>query len=355
LKFLPLQGEKIRLYITDDNHCNVSDSLTCLVYPAVSFKLNSNLSSICKDSTVVINSSNIAAVSPYSSSWKINSYDSLSFNDKNSFNFKIIEDSRISLKITDKNLCTYTDSLDVKNLEHPLISILDSGSHCAGEALYLKAKISNYNGPTDWSWKIDQVSVPYKTPEIQLNKTKDFEVILSLNHLYACNTSDTLKIKLFPLPKFKILSDSIYNRFALVKMQVDNSYENYLWSNGVKTKDNQFWAASLGTAGTYYIWCKVTDSNACSNELYKSIKTVDLPSGLNELSLSKIKLQPNPFNDKIKIISDENTHCVLMELSGKIVLETNLSKGSNELNTESLAKGMYLIKVGEKVELVVKE
>jgi hypothetical protein len=355
LKFVPLQGEKIRLYITDDNHCNVSDSLTCLVYPAVSFKLNSNLSSICKDSTVLITPSNIAAVSPYSSSWKINTYDSLSFKDKSSFNFKIIEDSRITLRITDKNLCSFTDSLDVKNLEHPLISILDSGSHCAGEALYLKAKISNYNGPTDWSWKIDQVGVPYKTPEIQLNKTKDFEVILSLNHLYACNTSDTVKIKLFPLPKFKILSDSIYNRFALVQMQLDNSFENYLWSNGAKTKDNQFWASSLGAAGTYYIWCKVTDSNACSNELYKTIKTIDLPSGINELRSRKINLQPNPFTDKIKIISDENTHCVLMELSGKIILETNLLKGVNELNTESLAKGMYLIKVGEKIELVVKE
>jgi hypothetical protein len=355
LKFLPQQGEKIRLYITDDNHCNVSDSLSCLVYPAVGFKLSSNLNSICKDSTVVINPSNLAAVSPYNTVWKINGYDSLSFKDKSSFNFKIIEDSRITLKITDKNLCSYTDSLDVTDLGHPAISLLDSGTHCSGDPLYLKAKLSNYSGPTDWSWKIDQINVPYKTPEIQLNKTKDFEVILNLKHRYYCLTSDTLKIKLFPLPKFKILSDSLYNRFALVQMQVDNTYKNYSWSNGTKTQDNQFWAASLGAAGTYYIWCKVTDSNACSNEIHKTIKTVDLPSGLNELSSRKINLQPNPFSDYIKIISDENTPCVLMELSGKIILETNLLKGENELNTESLAKGMYLIKVGEKVELVVKE
>ena len=355
LKFIPQQGEKIRLNITDDKHCQVSDSLTCVVYPAVSFKLNSNLSSICKDSTVIITPSNISAAIPYSSYWKINTYDSLSFNNKSSFNFKIIEDSRISLKITDKNLCSFSDSLVVKNLEHPLISIIDSGSHCAGETLFLKAKISNYNGPTDWSWKVDQMNAPYKTPEIQVNKNRDFEVILSLNHLYACNTSDSLNVKLFPLPKFKILSDSIYNRFAFIKMKTDTPFVSYQWSNGAKTRENNFWASSIGIAGTYYIWCKVTDSNACSNELYKAIKTVDLSNGLEELNSKKINLQPNPFTDKIKIISDENTSCFLMELSGKTVLEAPLTKGINELNTESLAKGMYLIKVGEKVELVVKE
>ena len=73
----------------------------------------------------------------------------------------------------------YTDSLDVKNLEHPLIYIQDSGSHCAGEPLYLKAKLSNYNGPIDWSWKIDQINVPYKTPEIQLGRPTTTQMFIN--------------------------------------------------------------------------------------------------------------------------------------------------------------------------------
>jgi hypothetical protein len=355
LTFLPKEGETIKVSALDKNACLVSDSVLYHLYPAVSFTLSSDVNTICKDSLALINSNNVVAVSPYNSAWKVNGYDSLSFKNKGIFKFKIIENSRVSLKITDKNLCSFTDSLDVLNLGHPKISLLDSGSHCAGDILKLKATTDINDGQEEWTWKIDKYTVPVKTTFIQISKNNDFQVILNLKHRYSCNFSDTFDVKLFPIPNFYILSDTLYNRFAFIKMQVDNNYENYLWSNGVKTQDNQFWAASLGASGTYYIWCKVTDSNSCSNEIHKTIKTVDLPSGLNELSSRKINLQPNPFTDKIKIISDENTHCVLMELSGKIILETNLLKGSNELNTESLAKGMYLIKVGEKVELVVKE
>lgn len=71
--------------------------------------------------------------------------------------------------------------------------------------------------------------------------------------------------------------------------------------------------------------------------------------GLAENSIeSKMSVYPNPATDKVVVYLNDvtaNTKIEVMNALGQVVLATSNVSDKNELNTESLAKGVYFVKV----------
>lgn len=355
LRFQPQHGEKISLHITDDNHCNVIDSLSYLLFPPVEFSLSNDSSMICKDSTVEIKTKNLKAVNPYNTYWKVNYIDSALLTNNTSIKFKITGNSTVNLEIIDNNKCKHSDSIKIKNLGHPKIQIDHNGGYCSGDSLWFKARIFNYNGPSTLEWKINQTVLKEKDSVLVIQSSKSFNISLLLKDLYQCSTQTSKNINLYDLPEFSISGDTFYNRFALVKLSTNQTFNSYQWSNGSLSQQNNFWASSLGGPGDYKIWCKVIDSNNCSNIQFKHIKTIDLPSDLYQLSNSIVKIFPNPFKNYLIIESNQNEKLTIYNNIGQIVFESDLKKGSNKLELREIVKGIYFIKIGDFSTSLIKE
>lgn len=88
---------------------------------------------------------------------------------------------------------------------------------------------------------------------------------------------------------------------------------------------------------------KTLDSKSWS--IYVNVCNV----GLAENSIeSKMSVYPNPATDKVVVYLNDvtaNTKIEVMNALGQVVLATSNVSDKNELNTESLAKGVYFVKV----------
>ncbi len=81
------------------------------------------------------------------------------------------------------------------------------------------------------------------------------------------------------------------------------------------------------------------------------------PNATDDLySTESINIYPNPTTDIVTIkLNDEvkDKSLQILDLSGKIVLRKNISGNSTEIDVSVLEKGVYLIKVGGKMEKLI--
>ncbi len=108
------------------------------------------------------------------------------------------------------------------------------------------------------------------------------------------------------------------------------------------------------TAGTYTVCLKLSGTNANAEPCIDSFcKTVVVNSnvGLQEKELSKLTIYPNPASSEFSLLNPANKEMkelIIMDLSGKVVLRTNLHNTTSKeltINTQLLAKGIYEIQL----------
>ena len=65
-------------------------------------------------------------------------------------------------------------------------------------------------------------------------------------------------------------------------------------------------------------------------------------------------IYPNPFNTILFIESEEESILTITDLAGKSILSANIIEGTNSINTEQFAQGIYIVKMGDKVFKILK-
>lgn len=112
----------------------------------------------------------------------------------------------------------------------------------------------------------------------------------------------------------------------------------YLWSTGSTL-------AFISNMLPGFYSCCVTDANGCS-----ACDTVEITYtiGLEDLITEELKIFPNPFADKINLVTNNFTevNVRMMDLSGREVLIYPVRTGKNiVIHTETLNTGMYFIEI----------
>lgn len=112
--------------------------------------------------------------------------------------------------------------------------------------------------------------------------------------------------------------------------------------NGLPPGCNVFFVrsrCSLANASTFAI----TATTGCSSSIFNYIATLSNDSFINEVAV-KLTLFPNPTNNILKLNYNSFIDKVIIsDFLGKVILvETNTT---NEINVESLSKGIYIIEV----------
>ena len=106
--------------------------------------------------------------------------------------------------------------------------------------------------------------------------------------------------------------------------------------------------------GTGILNCIVYDNQMkCSDS---SKYTVNISTGINNVKNANIKIYPNPTNNIINfegLTKNENNTIQIFDVQGKLVIiKTITEKGTIDLS--ELNKGVYVIKIGEVAQRIVK-
>jgi hypothetical protein len=132
----------------------------------------------------------------------------------------------------------------------------------------------------------------------------------------------------------------------------DNNFGNYSNSgfgagfNG-PNNDGRFYSGQLDDIG---IWNRALTQSEIT-AIYNS-----MPTGINNIKNFNIKIYPNPTNNIINIeglTKNENNTIQIFDVQGKLVItKTITEKGTIDLS--ELNKGVYVIKIGEVAQRIVK-
>jgi hypothetical protein len=124
---------------------------------------------------------------------------------------------------------------------------------------------------------------------------------------------------------------------------------------GVSTdvSGNVFLTGSFSSPTISFGTAMLTNTNNASDIF---IAKLDGTTGINDIKHSNIKIYPNPTNNIINIEGlnkNENNTIQIFDVQGKLVITKNITeKGIIDLS--ELNKGVYVIKVGEVAQRIVK-
>ncbi|WP_298120104.1 T9SS type A sorting domain-containing protein [Flavobacterium sp.] len=113
----------------------------------------------------------------------------------------------------------------------------------------------------------------------------------------------------------------------------------------------QQWISTPNIYGGSGVYCKIAndDSLFAISEHNMSVYHYNLTTLSNQEEVSqKTQIVPNPFLDKITFQIDENeanTKASIYDISGKLLLEKNISSSNNELDLSNLSSGIYFCKL----------
>ncbi len=77
-------------------------------------------------------------------------------------------------------------------------------------------------------------------------------------------------------------------------------------------------------------------------------------TGIETANAVLSRVYPNPFNEVIHVYLSEKAGFGLYSIDGKKVAEGTLVAGDNSILTTDIAKGSYLLKIGNRSVLLVK-
>lgn len=265
--------------------------------------------------------------------------------------------SMISYTITASNGCSATSNVTVK------VSPVATLSPITGLTTVCNATTNTYT-TTDvgGTWSGARFSVNNLGNATAISAGLGY-IKYTITNSDGCSNSTTLNVTINPLPSVPSIA------FASGTTGVVGSggyCKNKTFTlvgspaNGVWSKTGVISISPAGTAsqttvvstgnvtGATSITYTVTDANNCSNQ--RTISTNIVSCGAKGISSNttngEMVIYPNPAKDFVNIncgnISD-NCKMLVTDMSGKIILQQNLSLGLNKVDLRKLSKGIYIL------------
>jgi len=157
--------------------------------------------------------------------------------------------------------------------------------------------------------------------------------------LYSNCTNDTLisTINITTLsPVVSILGNTLVCK-GDKRIYTATGANSYVWSTSATTA-----SVSLSPSVTT-VYTVTGTTNGCKTSKEYTL-TVEPCTGVSTIDkTSTINVFPNPFRNELSIEVAVATEIVIIDIAGRIILNTNIQKGSNTLNTSELKPGLYFV------------
>ncbi|MDI1235557.1 MAG: T9SS type A sorting domain-containing protein [bacterium] len=339
LKTVVNEDKRVYVLIIDSINCAFIDSSINLMNPLLGFKLVVS-SSDCNDSIASVKASALFGTSPFDYSWRINANDTL--HNDSVFNLKIKNNARIDLNIKDKNLCSYSDTIDINKFPKLDISLPKFFQTCSNDSILFNPNLNNRSSNIYYQWFVNNNLVSNDTFLYRKFATTS-RVRLKVGNDFKCSDEDSSYVAVYPTLPLAISGKLIYNNSEFIVLKTNNSYKKYEWFNGKTTANDSFWAYELGLPDAYSLWCKTTDSNGCYYSDTVGVLT-NYRLTIEHLESNVVKIYPNPATTQLNIENQTTLNIQLFAMDGKLLLNQTFNAGLNTLDISAYAPGIYLLK-----------
>lgn len=305
----------------DNGGCSVSKTATVTVDPTPTLSISS--ANICSGQ-----SANLSASGATTYSWNTGAT-------TNSITVNPITTTIYTLTGTNGG-CSISNTTSVNVTTQPTLSV-NSSTICSGQSANLIA-----GGATTYSWNTGAA-----TNSISVNPTSNTTYTV-YGYNGVCYDSLVSNVVVNPLPNVTLSStqSSVCVTDSLVTLTGSPAGGTY---SGTGVVGVTFNPAVAGT-GTFTVLYNYTDANTCSGSNSTNI-TVAACVGIKELyNSSSLSIYPNPANDYFIVNAgskNPNLTIKLMDATGKLVLEKNLTHTTEQIDINRLAKGIYFIEIQE--------
>jgi PKD repeat protein len=271
----------------------------------------------------------------------------------------------VKLRVFTNYLCSDSSVLQVKVFENQTTKIsFDKTTQCLLDNSFILVDSTTLTNGVIASrvWDFgDSTQSTIKNPIKNYSKSGQYTIKLLTITDNGCIDSASISVNILNSPNVgsivgqanNLLLNTPYN--YIVNQQLSHNYE-WLVDNGVI-------ASGQGTNSLSVLWlangqsslkCILTNSDNCTDTAVLNVNIGT--TGINDVKNSNIKIYPNPTNNIINIEGlnkNENNTIQIFDVQGKLVItKTITEKGTIDLS--ELNKGVYVIKIGEVAQRIVK-
>ncbi|MBA2612159.1 MAG: T9SS type A sorting domain-containing protein [Bacteroidetes bacterium] len=238
-------------------------------------------------------------------------------------------------------LCTSTSTINIGVTTTPTVLVSGQTTICAGQSTTLIAQgASNYiwsNGPV----VAQNIITPTTTTNYTVNGSNG-----------SCSGTKTLAVVVNPLPFIFAFSTSTLSCAGQpVVLTSSSSATSYTWSNG----SNSFSTTVNPTVTTTYT-LSGTSSQGCVGTTTIS-QSVSPCTGIAqaELKNNAVNVYPNPFSNKLTIVSEEKESTEIYNSLGSLIYKSDTKENKIEVDLSTQPNGIYFVRIGSITKKIIKK
>ena len=238
-------------------------------------------------------------------------------------------------------------------------TVADPDQICSGQTTSLTA-----TGGANYVWMDlsgDTIGTT-ATIDIAPNESDYFQV--NISNPDGCFQDMLQYVEVIPSPVFFMGVDSLgtdsFNMYDKDSTTVDikdggiayftsvgSIAQQYLWDFGDGTTSSNKNPQHIYTATGVYIVSLTLSTESCEVSDSVQVRVVDNsgPTSIASNSNKKINIYPNPVKDILNVSLNEKATLRLIDISGKLIIESELESGTNTIDIGSIAVGKYIIQI----------
>ncbi len=253
-----------------------------------------------------------------------------------------------NVTVTDANGCTTTATATVTEPDALVATVQATGVSCNGDT----------DGSVDLSVTGGTTAYTYQWDDAANSTTEDLSAVgpgtynVTVTDDNGCTTTATATVtEPDALAATSATTAELNGNDGSIDLSVTGGTAPYTYNwtgpNGFTSTDED--PTNL-EGGTYNV--TITDDNGC---VFTFEVIVDSFVGINENTLAKFNVYPNPSNGNFTIQSSENGSVNIVNTNGKTVYTTVVSNGKTTLQLSQLAHGVYTIQLTTNAGFQVKK
>jgi hypothetical protein len=261
-----------------------------------------------------------------------------------SFSITPTADSEYTVTGTDLQGCVNTATAQVTTLATPTLNVSSANAIlCSGDPTVISV-----SGADSYTWSTGANTA---TISAAPSVTTQYSVTGANSNGCSKMALTTVSVNSLPNVTLNALSSPVCDDAGAVTL---NGLPGGGLYTGPGVSGNAFDPTSVG-AGTYTIMYSYTDANSCSASATRTVE-VSLCTGTGELAEDSkwFLVYPNPGSSVVVISSASDLDRVeVVNLTGQVLIAETVNAKSYRLNIESLANGVYFVKVHNSSKQIV--
>lgn len=338
---------KLRFTIIDDNLCRDQDSVKIYVKPLPDTgTLSADKADVCPGEEVKITlNGNNGTIDDWEKKEGANPYASVNHTN-NELTTTISVDTDFKVLLSNSEGCTAESNSVTVTLKPapnaPTISVAPNNTACEGDTIELTSSEA-----TSIVWSDANNST---TQTIKVYESGNFRVTYTdpTTGCSATSTDETITFNDRPDAPTVIQSgDSLITDPIMEVNWIDANGDvvHVGESYSPDRTPGQSFTATITDSGT---GCESEESEELAYDHTVSIRTI----GANAINMS---VYPNPVKNDVTIVLENNQDIQVIDVSGRIIIEQQLTKGKNTVSLSELNTGSYFIRYQNTVIPIIKE